>query len=120
MNDYIISVDENGSPYLEHYGVLGMKWGVRHDRRGAYQKATRKRDKLQAKAEKKQAKADSARQKARKTRYGITDAGRTVWENRQIKAGRKQRKADRATRKAEKWINAMEKTFAGIPLSELE
>lgn len=29
MNDYIISVDENGTPSLQHYGIKGQKWGVR-------------------------------------------------------------------------------------------
>lgn len=29
MRDYIITIDENGSPVLAHYGILGMKWGVR-------------------------------------------------------------------------------------------
>lgn len=37
---------------LEHYGVLGMKWGVRKDLDGAYLKATKKSEKLGKKIEK--------------------------------------------------------------------
>ena len=105
--------------YLAHYGVLGMRWGVRHDPKGAYQKANRKADKLQKKAAAAHKKASKAQTKARISRYGITDTGRTIWENRQVKAGKLNRKADKATRKAEKWIRNMNKTFADIPLSEL-
>lgn len=110
----------NDEIYLAHYGVLGMKWGVRHDPGKAYRKATMKADKLQAKAAKRQDKAAKARNKARTSRYGITDTGRTIWKNRQIKAGKANRKADKATRKAEKWIKQMNKAFADIPMSELE
>ena len=29
MNDYMITVDKNGSPYIAHYGIKGQKWGYR-------------------------------------------------------------------------------------------
>lgn len=105
--------------YLAHYGVIGMKWGVRHDPKGAYSKATKKADKLQKKATTAHKKAAKAQSKARTSRFGITDTGRTIWENRQIKAGKMNRKADKATKKAEKWIRKMNKVFADIPISEL-
>ncbi len=29
MNDYVILMDECGTPYLAHHGIKGQKWGVR-------------------------------------------------------------------------------------------
>ena len=106
--------------YLAHYGVLGMRWGVRHDPRRAFRKASKKADKLQTKAAKSHEKAAKAQNKARQSRYGITDTGRTIWENRQIRAGKLNRKADKATKKAEKWIKQMNSAFSEIPLDKLE
>ena len=106
--------------YLAHYGVLGMKWGVRHDPRSAFTKASNKADKLLIKVMKANERATHAQNKARKTRYGITDTGRTIWERRQIKAGKANRKADKATRKAEKWIRQMNHEFSKITLTEAE
>lgn len=120
MDNYVITVDENGSPHLSHYGVLGMKWGVRHSPSRAYKKASKKASKLQKKADTANQKADKARTKARRSRYGITDTGRTIWENRQIRAGKLSRKADKATKKADKWIKSMNDVFSDIPVSEMK
>lgn len=44
--------DDWGGPFLEHYGVLGMKWGIRKDPNSAYAKATEKRRRLEGRATK--------------------------------------------------------------------
>ena len=96
-----------------------MKWGVRHNPQKAYKKASRKKAKLQSKALKKVNKAKKLRKKANKTKYGITDTGRTVWERRNLKADRAWRKATKATVKADKWIKSMNRVFSEIPMNEL-
>ena len=116
--DFVITSDGNDE-FLAHYGVLGMKWGVRHDRERAYARASKKKDKLEEKAAKKQAKADKAYHKARKSAYGVTDVGRTKWQNRHLKADRLQYKADKATKRAEKWMRAMEKEFSKTSLKDI-
>lgn len=40
---------ERTGEYLEHYGVLGMRWGIRHDRRVKYAKSRYKTVKKQMK-----------------------------------------------------------------------
>lgn len=123
MADYYIAIDHDGQPYIEHHGVMGMKWGVRRARynnqRDQKNRARRKTTRLVKSAAKKREKADRLTSKARKSRYGITDTGRTIWENRQLKAGKANRKASRAEAKARRWIDRMDKELSGIPLSEL-
>lgn len=124
MRDYIITRElSNKEDELQHYGVIGMKWGVRHDAAKAYSKAVTKSNKLQDKVEKtghkytkksqkantgvstrylkRQAKADKLQAKANKKKYGLfTNAKKAA--KLQVKADRAQYKADKIKGRAEK------------------
>lgn len=123
MSDFVITRASQDTNELIHYGVLGMKWGVRKDPAKAYVKATSKQQKLDenvyktrqkylkksAKAnsgvsikfQKKQAKADKLQAKADKKKYGIFTNAK--------KAAELQVKADRAQYKANKYKSQYEK-----------
>lgn len=119
MSDYIITVDENGSPSLAHYGVLGMKWGVRHDRQKAYQKATKKAGKLKNKAEKKQARAMKAKAHTPSRLLRATDLTAPIYDFRIRSIHAKEGRAAKAQLKAEKWMKSMEKVFSETELKDL-
>lgn len=117
--DYIITIDKNGSPSLQHYGVLGMKWGVRHDRERAYQRASKKAGKLQAKADRKTVKAKKAmsRMPSRALRHIPLIYPLYDFKVRSINA--KQGSAARAQLKAEKWMKSMDKVFSETKLKDI-
>lgn len=107
---------------LMHYGVLGMKWGVRKNPTQAYAKASRKRQKLENrvvkaktaydkatvkantgksyKHQKLQAKASRLQYKADKKKYGLFSNPQKA-EQRQWKADKAQFKADKYKAKHE-------------------
>lgn len=120
----------NDEEYLAHYGVLGMKWGVRRasnrlsnattnaERSSANvslkrhsEKAGRKFERLSNKAIKKQSNARNAMIKAEKSKYGLF-ANQAKYEKRKQKAEKQQFKANKAVAKAAKWYSNMESTFA--------
>lgn len=89
----------NQNSELIHYGVLGMKWGVRKDRSRTYAKAKKKMDKLDQKAEK------AVRKKEKRShpivRTSISDARYDTAVH----------KADKAIKKAAKWYKKVEKVL---------
>ena len=88
---------------LYHYGVLGMKWGVRRNPSKAYSKATAKASRLTGKYIKKVSKANEYNKSARsKGRTYLTEIGRGITENRMKKAVKLDRKAEKARKKAVK------------------
>lgn len=122
MSDFVVTRTSTPDE-LYHYGVLGMKWGVRKNPAAAYSKATTKQTKLNTnvvktrdkylkaakkansgvsiKYQKKQAKANKLQAKADKKKYGLfTNAD---------KAAKLQAKADKAQYKANKYVARYEK-----------
>lgn len=108
MSTYVIN--ENGE--LKHYGVIGMKWGVRRGKTAkAYEKASKKLQKLSKKADKQLERAYNQRERAyqKADSFFSTERGRRKALSRANKA---MRDATRSANKARRWVRSMEKTFA--------
>ena len=105
MSNYVIT--EGGE--LKHYGVIGMKWGVRKGRtQQAYAKASKKLEKLdkqyrrtEVRALKKSAKADKS------TILTPSDRAR----RRAFKASKAQKRLDKKLYKARTFYEQMDETF---------
>lgn len=110
---------------LEHYGVLGMRWGVRKDPDSAYEKAGAKLSALDKKAGITQLKGAAKEQRASKKQRRASSAF--------LFPKMKARSASRATRralktyqrsqelqvKAYRWNEQMKKAFSNVKVSKL-
>lgn len=103
---------------LMHYGVLGMKWGVRKSPYRAYEKASRKLSKMSAKIDASQAKANRLRVKAEATRYGWFGGAKAAAKA-DSKAARQQYKTNKLMAKAVRWEQLMEKEFVKTPIGSI-
>lgn len=97
---------------IKHYGVLGMKWGVRKNPSKAYYKARKKKDRLEKKSVGLNLKSAKIRSKALKKSAKATN------EKQYQKARKLEFKANKLAilsakyqRKGLKWTKSMEKVF---------
>lgn len=105
---------------LRHYGVLGMKWGVRRNRSKAYAKAARKADRLEEKSTELDYKAAKLQKKALKKEAKATNEKQYQKARKmQFKANKKKLKAAKLAKKNLKWKGKMETAFADVKISEI-
>lgn len=111
---------------LQHYGVLGMKWGVRKDPERAYSKAGAKLEKLDTKASKFSAKGAKREQKA-VTKQRKASSAILFQKGRARRASKATRKALKAYQKAQekqikayRWNEEMKKTFKDIKVKNMD
>lgn len=110
---------------LMHYGVLGMKWGVRKDASRAHVKASKKLRKLDEKLQKRtiasdkvRGKAEMAKVKAATAVFGYERKARKAAKL-DVKATRVSAKLHKQRAKAMNWYKQMEKTFKDVDVGDV-
>lgn len=104
--------------YLQHYGVVGMKWGIRRGKAAqAYHKGVKKLKKTEKKASNYKYKSDKKASKSAKLYYKGTN------DDKARKLDRESRKlafkSTKLLRKGKKFYKKMEKTFKDVPIKTL-
>lgn len=106
---------------LEHYGVLGMKWGVRKDPSKAYRKASTKASKLKKKYIKRSSKAAVSQNVAMKKMSRATNERKYRKAIRyQTRAARRNLTAAKTQKRLYKWEQKMKETFKDVKLSDIK
>lgn len=100
---------------LTHYGVLGMKWGVRKNPQKAYVKANKKLHSLRGKSV-----ALNLKAQKKKARVYRSWSDPETYSRRLHRIALMEVKSEKYAKRAERWSKQMDKVFATIPLSQID
>lgn len=106
---------------LYHYGVLGMKWGIRRNRASkAFAKASKKANKIDKKA------TDRSLESAKLANKAMKMERRATSEKKYKKARKVQFKSNelnlesaKLKKKGAKWVKKMEKEFSTVSINSI-
>lgn len=102
---------------LTHYGVLGMKWGVRKNPTKAYNRAIQKKNKLENKYAKTNLKSAKLQAKATKQMARATTKAKAQKAQRtQFKAAKLNLQSAKLQSKSLRWAKQIEKTFSNYEI----
>ena len=105
---------------LQHYGVLGMKWGVRRNPSKQFRKSSVKLNKLKRKVADKEVKASKLREKAYKAEAKATSEKKyQKARKKKYKAAKIDKKIARKNRKITRYQQKMGKAFSDVKMSDI-
>lgn len=106
---------------LKHYGVLGMKWGVRHNPSKTYAKSSKHADRLKDKAAAADLKSANYHAKTvkRMARPSFTDFGVAKERRMQKKDARLEVEARKANAKVVKFERDMRSTLKNVSIKDI-
>lgn len=114
-----MSIIEQYNNELYHYGVKGMKWGIRKNPVEAYNKASRKLDKLNKRVERSESKMNRKIRKADRnlTKPWLFSGGNKKNSLLQNEARISVAKYKKNVRKAKDWVDSMKNSFEGTDIT---
>lgn len=116
---------------IKHYGVIGMKWGVRRNPSKAFAKSSMKADKLNTRRKKDFAKSQVTSAKSSKAFSKIAvaqakgadknkiDKLTAKYEKTAYKNQKASRESGKSRDKADRWIRSMSRSFRKVNVSQI-